>query len=141
VSTVPERRNIAIISHVDHGKTTLVDAMLRQAGTFAAHEEVVERVMDSGEQERERGITILAKNASLTVPRANGGEVKINIVDTPGHADLGGEVVDFVCSDSHPNLRIQPTEADTLLAGWLSETISKRWLRPRTWNGPSRRRP
>ncbi len=87
-----ELRNIAIISHVDHGKTTLVDAMLRQAGTFAAHEQVVERVMDSGEQERERGITILAKNASLTLPRANGGEVKINIVDTPGHADFGGEV-------------------------------------------------
>ena len=87
-----ELRNIAIISHVDHGKTTLVDAMLRQAGTFAAHEQVVERVMDSGEQERERGITILAKNASLTLPGANGGEVKINIVDTPGHADFGGEV-------------------------------------------------
>ena len=87
-----ELRNIAIISHVDHGKTTLVDAMLRQAGTFAAHEQVVERVMDSGEQERERGITILAKNASLTLPRPNGGEVKINIVDTPGHADFGGEV-------------------------------------------------
>src|SRR6266513_5515179 len=66
--------------------------MLRQAGTFAAHQQLVERVMDSGEQERERGITILAKNASLTLPRANGGEVKINIVDTPGHADFGGEV-------------------------------------------------
>src|SRR5215211_2750656 len=92
VSAVAELRNIAIISHVDHGKTTLVDAMLRQAGTFAAHEQVVERVMDSGEQERERGITILAKNASLTVPRPDGGEVKINIVDTPGHADFGGEV-------------------------------------------------
>jgi GTP-binding protein len=92
VSHLPELRNIAIISHVDHGKTTLVDAMLRQAGTFAAHEQLVERVMDSGEQERERGITILAKNASLTVPGADGGEVKINIVDTPGHADFGGEV-------------------------------------------------
>jgi GTP-binding protein len=92
VSALAELRNIAIISHVDHGKITLVDAMLRQAGTFAAHEQVVERVMDSGEQERERGITILAKNASLTLPRANGGEVKINIVDTPGHADFGGEV-------------------------------------------------
>ena len=89
---VPELRNIAIISHVDHGKTTLVDAMLRQAGTFAAHEHVVERVMDSGEQERERGITILAKNASLTLPSPNGDEIKINIVDTPGHADFGGEV-------------------------------------------------
>jgi GTP-binding protein TypA/BipA len=89
---VPQLRNIAIISHVDHGKTTLVDAMLRYAGTFAAHEHVVERVMDSGEQERERGITILAKNASLTLPSPEGGEMKINIVDTPGHADFGGEV-------------------------------------------------
>src|SRR3954451_25134557 len=89
---MPELRNIAIISHVDHGKTTLVDAMLRQAGTFAAHEEGVERAMDSAEQERERGITILAKNASLTLPRPEGGEVKINIVDTPGHADFGSEV-------------------------------------------------
>jgi GTP-binding protein len=89
---VAELRNIAIISHVDHGKTTLVDAMLRQAGTFAAHEHLVERVMDSGEQERERGITILAKNASLRLPSPDGGEIKINIVDTPGHADFGGEV-------------------------------------------------
>jgi GTP-binding protein len=92
VSPVTELRNIAIISHVDHGKTTLVDAMLRQAGTFAAHEEVAERIMDSGDQERERGITILAKNASLTLERPGEPDLKINIVDTPGHADLGGEV-------------------------------------------------
>jgi GTP-binding protein len=85
-------RNLAIIAHVDHGKTTLVDAMLRQSGTFAAHEELVERVMDSGDQERERGITILAKNASLRLAGGAGGEVKVNIVDTPGHADFGGEV-------------------------------------------------
>jgi GTP-binding protein len=89
---VPALRNIAIIAHVDHGKTTLVDAMLRQSGTFAAHEEVVERVMDSGDQERERGITILAKNAALRLADGAGGEVKVNIVDTPGHADFGGEV-------------------------------------------------
>jgi GTP-binding protein len=80
-------RNIAIIAHVDHGKTTLVDAMLRQAGTFRANEQVAERVMDSNELERERGITILAKNTAI-----NYGAGKINIVDTPGHADFGGEV-------------------------------------------------
>jgi GTP-binding protein len=85
-------RNLAIVSHVDHGKTTLVDAMLRQAGTFAEHEELVERVMDSGEQERERGITIEAKNASLVYLAEDGESYKVNIVDTPGHADFGGEV-------------------------------------------------
>ena len=80
-------RNIAIIAHVDHGKTTLVDAMLRQAGTFRANETVAERVMDSNELERERGITILAKNTAIFYH-----DQKINIVDTPGHADFGGEV-------------------------------------------------
>ena len=80
-------RNIAIIAHVDHGKTTLVDGMLKQSGTFRENQVVNERVMDSGDLERERGITILAKNASFTY---NG--VKVNIVDTPGHADFGGEV-------------------------------------------------
>src|ERR671911_1905567 len=80
-------RNVAIIAHVDHGKTTLVDAMLSQAGVFGAHEEVSERVMDSMDQERERGITILAKNAAVRF-----GDTKINIIDTPGHADFGGEV-------------------------------------------------
>ena len=80
-------RNIAIIAHVDHGKTTLVDAMLRQSGTFRANEQVVERVMDSNELERERGITILAKNTAIFYH-----DVKINIVDTPGHSDFGGEV-------------------------------------------------
>ena len=80
-------RNIAIIAHVDHGKTTLVDAMLRQSGTFRANEQVMERVMDSNELERERGITILAKNTAIFYH-----DVKINIVDTPGHSDFGGEV-------------------------------------------------
>jgi GTP-binding protein len=80
-------RNIAIIAHVDHGKTTLVDALLRQAGTFRANEQVAERVMDSNELERERGITILAKNTAIHYK-----DTKINIVDTPGHADFGGEV-------------------------------------------------
>ncbi len=80
-------RNIAIIAHVDHGKTTLVDAMLKQSGLFRSNEAVVERMMDSMDLERERGITIMAKNASVHY-----GGVKINIVDTPGHADFGGEV-------------------------------------------------
>lgn len=80
-------RNIAIIAHVDHGKTTLVDQMLKQSGIFRTNESVAERVMDSGDLERERGITILSKNTSVMY-----GDVKINIVDTPGHADFGGEV-------------------------------------------------
>jgi GTP-binding protein len=80
-------RNIAIIAHVDHGKTTLVDAMLRQSGTFRSNEHLVDRVMDSNELERERGITILAKNTAIFYH-----DIKINIVDTPGHSDFGGEV-------------------------------------------------
>ena len=84
-------RNVAIIAHVDHGKTTLVDAMLWQSGTFRDNERVAERVMDSGDLERERGITILAKNTAV---RYQG--VKINIIDTPGHADFGGEVDDLI---------------------------------------------
>jgi len=82
-----DRRNVAIIAHVDHGKTTLVDAMLQQSGAFTAHAELVDRVMDSNELEREKGITILAKNTAV-----RWGDTKINIIDTPGHADFGGEV-------------------------------------------------
>src|SRR5260370_25567799 len=80
-------RNIAIIAHVDHGKTTLVDGMIRKSGIFRGNEAVVERVMDSNDLERERGITILAKNTALFFH-----DTKINIVDTPGHSDFGGEV-------------------------------------------------
>jgi len=88
-----ELRNIAIIAHVDHGKTTLVDGMLKQAKIFRENQQVVERVMDSNELERERGITILAKNTAISIfDETIGDTVKINIVDTPGHADFGGEV-------------------------------------------------
>ncbi len=80
-------KNIAVIAHVDHGKTTLVDQLLQQSGTYSAHQEVQERAMDSNDIEKERGITILSKNTAITYK-----DHKINIIDTPGHADFGGEV-------------------------------------------------
>ncbi|MEA2547071.1 MAG: GTP-binding protein, partial [Chloroflexota bacterium] len=86
-ATRADLRNVAIVAHVDHGKTTLVDAMLRQTGTFRSNQAVVDRVLDSGDLEREKGITILAKQT--TVDHAG---TRLNIVDTPGHADFGGEV-------------------------------------------------
>ena len=86
-TTRDDIRNIAIIAHVDHGKTTLVDELLKQSGVFRANQEVQERVMDSNDIERERGITILSKNTAVFYK-----DVKINIIDTPGHADFGGEV-------------------------------------------------
>ena len=83
----PKIRNIAIIAHVDHGKTTLVDSLLKQSHVFRENEQVQERIMDSNDLEKERGITILSKNTSVMYK-----DIKINIVDTPGHADFGGEV-------------------------------------------------
>src|SRR3954462_9822002 len=87
ISTRDVLRNVAIVAHVDHGKTTRVDAMLWQTGAFRENQAVNERVMDSNDLEREKGITILAKNTAVRY-----GDVKINIIDTPGHADFGGEV-------------------------------------------------
>lgn len=90
----PDLRNVAIVAHVDHGKTTIVDAMLQQTNAFSAHADVEDRVMDSGDLEKEKGITILAKNTTVFYngPSANGETITINVIDTPGHADFGGEV-------------------------------------------------
>ena len=90
----PDLRNVAIVAHVDHGKTTIVDAMLQQTHAFSAHADVEDRVMDSGDLEKEKGITILAKNTTVfyNSPSANGETITINVIDTPGHADFGGEV-------------------------------------------------
>ena len=87
MAKIENMRNIAIIAHVDHGKTTIVDSMLKQAGIYRENEQIVEQVMDSNDLERERGITILAKNTAIQYK-----DIRINVVDTPGHADFGGEV-------------------------------------------------
>ena len=87
MTKIENMRNVAIIAHVDHGKTTIVDSMLKQAGIYRENEQIVEQVMDSNDLERERGITILAKNTAIQY-----GDIRITVVDTPGHADFGGEV-------------------------------------------------
>src|SRR5918995_1359476 len=111
-------RNVAIIAHVDHGKTTLVDAMLWQSGAFRANADVADRVMDSMDLEREKGITILAKNTAVQY-----GDVKLNIVDTPGHADFGDEVYElFIDLDAREDQIEFPIVYTNARAGWASLT-------------------
>ena len=105
-ATRDDLRNVAIVAHVDHGKTTLVDAMLWQSGAFRVGAQVADRVLDSGDLEREKGITILAKNTAV-----RHGGMTINIIDTPGHADFGGEVERGLSMDAVGYLRADPERA------------------------------
>ena len=107
-------RNVAIIAHVDHGKTTLVDQLLRQSGVFRSNEAVTERVMDSGDLERERGITILSKNTAVMY-----NDIKINIVDTPGHADFGGEVERILAKSRSLSSIRSTVRAHVRLKSWM----------------------
>ena len=118
-------RNIAIIAHVDHGKTTLVDKLLVQAGTFAKHQQVSERMMDSNDIERERGITILAKNSAIQL-----GDTRINIVDTPGHADFGGEVERELGMDDGVLLLIDAVEGPMPQTRFVTLKALKQGLQP-----------
>jgi GTP-binding protein len=121
----PKLRNIAIIAHVDHGKTTLVDQLLRQSGTLDARKEVQERVMDSNVLERERGITILAKNTAITW-----GEYRINIVDTPGHADFGGEVERVLAMVDCVLLLVDAVDGPMPQTRFVTQKAFKHGLRP-----------
>ncbi|MGL9725505.1 MAG: translational GTPase TypA [Wolbachia sp.] len=118
-------RNIAIIAHVDHGKTTLLDNMLKQSGTFRENQEIQERVMDSGDQERERGITILAKCTSIMW-----GDEKINIIDTPGHADFGGEVERVLCMTDGVLLLVDAAEGPMPQTKFVLSKALKANLKP-----------
>ncbi len=118
-------RNIAIVAHVDHGKTTLVDTLLQQSGTFAAHAETIERVMDSNDLEKERGITILAKNTGLRWK-----EYRINIVDTPGHADFGGEVERVLSMVDSVLLLVDAVDGPMPQTGFVTKKALQAGLRP-----------
>jgi len=122
---IEKMRNIAIIAHVDHGKTTLVDQLLRQSGTFAAHQQVSERVMDSNDLERERGITILSKNTAITWK-----DYRINIVDTPGHADFGGEVERVLSMVDSVLLLVDAVEGPMPQTRFVTQKALARGLRP-----------
>jgi GTP-binding protein len=121
----PKLRNIAIIAHVDHGKTTLVDQLLRQSGTLDARKDVQERVMDSNVLERERGITILAKNTAITW-----GDYRINIVDTPGHADFGGEVERVLAMVDSVLLLVDAVDGPMPQTRFVTQKAFKHGLRP-----------
>src|SRR3981081_3601924 len=118
-------RNIAIIAHVDHGKTTLVDQLLRQSGAFRAHQQAAERAMDSNDLERERGITILAKCTSLVWK-----DTRINIVDTPGHADFGGEVERILNMVDGAIVLVDASEGPLPQTKFVVSQALKRGLRP-----------
>ena len=118
-------RNIAIVAHVDHGKTTLVDTLLQQSGTFAAHAETIERVMDSNDLEKERGITILSKNTGLRWK-----EYRINIVDTPGHADFGGEVERVLSMVDSVLLLVDAVDGPMPQTGFVTKKALQAGLRP-----------
>src|SRR4026207_462576 len=122
----PLRRNVAIIAHVDHGKTTLVDALLHQSGTFRTNERVAERAMDNTDLERERGITILAKNTAVHY-----GDVLINIVDTPGHADFGGEVERTLAMVDSVMLLVDASEGPLPQTRFVLRKALERRLAPR----------
>jgi small GTP-binding protein len=118
-------RNIAIIAHVDHGKTTLVDCLLKQSGTFTGRKEMGERVMDSNDLEKERGITILAKNTAITW-----GDYRINIVDTPGHADFGGEVERILSMVDSVLLLVDAVEGPMPQTRFVTQKAFAQGLRP-----------
>jgi GTP-binding protein len=125
MSSVQNLRNIAIIAHVDHGKTTLVDQLLRQSGTLDARADLVERAMDSNDQERERGITILAKNTAI-----KWGDSRINIVDTPGHADFGGEVERVLSMVDSVLLLVDAVDGPMPQTRFVTEKAFKHGLKP-----------
>ncbi|MBT5818287.1 MAG: GTP-binding protein, partial [Proteobacteria bacterium] len=118
-------RNVAIIAHVDHGKTTLVDQLLRQSGTLASHGELTDRVMDSNDLERERGITILSKNTAIRWQ-----QWRINIVDTPGHADFGGEVERVLSMVDSVLLLVDAVEGPMPQTRFVTQKALSHGLRP-----------
>ena len=122
-------RNIAIIAHVDHGKTTLVDQLLRQSGTFRANEKITERVMDNNDLEKERGITILAKNCAVSWKGTH-----INIVDTPGHADFGGEVERALSMVDGVVLLIDAVEGPMPQTRFVTKKALALGLKPIVWS-------